>query len=282
MYGSSSYVGVCFCILTIRDGIAVPCNSIKMKEEIKKEFINQFSIILTRKRRPIEEIFKTTEYLYSLDPKETVKLAFITLAYAREGAVYKPRSGKIRMNVMGLRNLYEGIGMVYWLMKNQPRAFYSNLYQIGALFGGWKEFITIWELDLKLNECDLSKCCISQCKMHDILMKAILDKDYGPEATRALPNIRRSKQSNTNHRKCRNIIGKYLRSRMPKNPLTNQNKYYKLIKRSYRGVKVYYKKYDMEWIKNKSVVDAYDIVMNQQALKFINFKYYKQWEESSR
>lgn len=243
-----------------------------MKEEIRKKFLEQFSNILSRKRRPIEEIFSTTEYLYSLDERETVKLAFISIAYAREDAVYKHRTGKKKLKVMGLRNIYEGVGMVYWLMRNQPKMFYSNLYQIGALFGGWKELITIWELDLKLNEFNLDECRISQCKLYDILMKAILDKDYGPEATRALPNIRRSKQANTNHRKCRNIIGKYIRSRMPKSPVTNQNRYYKLIKRTYKGIKVFYKRCDMEWMKNETLSDCYDIIMNQQSLKYINFK----------
>lgn len=241
--------------------------------ENKEEFLNQFKQILFRQRRPIEYTLLKMEYLYGLDKKEAVKLAFAAIAYAREGAVFKRSGGrKVVTNVMGLRNPYEGVGMVYWLMKYQPKVFYSNLYQLGALFGGWKEFITLWELDLKLNNMDLDKCCISQCKMYDILMKAVLDKDYGPEAVKALPNIRRSKQSNTMHRKCRNIIGKYIRSRMPKTGMTTQNKYYKLVKRTYKGVKIRYKRLDMEWMKTKPIEEVYDTVMNQQALKYINFK----------
>lgn len=241
--------------------------------EKKEEFLKQFEQILSRQKRPIEYIFLKMEYLYSIDKREAIKLAFTAIAYAREGVVFKRSAGrKVTIDVMGLRNLYEGTGMVYWLMKYQPRVFYSNLYQLGVLFGGWKELITVWELDLKLNDINLEKCCISQCKMYDILMKAILDKDYGPEAVKALPNIRRSKQSNTAHRKCRNIIGKYIRSRMPKSNSATQNKYYKLVKRTYKGIKVRYKRLDMEWMKTRSIEEKYDIIMSQVALKYINFK----------
>lgn len=241
--------------------------------EKKEEFLNQFKQILSRQRRPIEYIFLRMEYLYGLDKKEAVKLAFVAMAYAREGAVFKRSGGRrVVVDVMGLRNPYEGAGMIYWLMKYQPKVFYSNLYQLGALFGGWKELITLWELDMKQNEMNLESCCISQCRMYDILMKAILDKDYGPEAVKALPNIRRSKQSNTTHRKCRNVIGKYIRSRMPQSNSTTQNKYYKLVKRTYKGIKVRYKRLDMGWMKIKSIEEVYDTVMNQKALKYINFK----------
>lgn len=241
--------------------------------EKKKEFLKQFEQILSRRKRPIEDIFSTMEQLYSIDKKEAVRLAFAAISYAREGITYKRSGGrKVVVDVMGLRNVYEGTGMVYWLMKYQPKMFYSNLYQLGVLFGGWKELITVWELDLKLNNMNLENCCISQCKMYDILMRAILDKDYGPEAVKAMPNIRRSRHSNTMHRKCRNIIGKYIRSRMPKSNSTTQNKYYKLVKRTYKGIKVRYKRLNMDWMKEHSLEEDYNTVMNQAALKYINFK----------
>lgn len=247
-----------------------------MEDIGKKEFLRVFAQVVGRKRRTNDEVFADMEKLWEIDRLEAVKMAFVSIAYAKEGVVYKRDKGrKVLVDVMGLRNLYEGTAMVYWLMSNKPKVFYSNLYQLGVLFGGWKELITVWEFDLKIHDMDLSRCRISQCKMYNILMKAVIDKSYGPEAVKALPNIRRSRVSNTAHRKCRNIIGKYIRSRMPKGVLSTQNRYYKLVKRSYKGVKVRYKRIDLSWIPKSPIEETYDIIMGQASLKFINTKFIK-------
>lgn len=245
-------------------------------KEINSLFLDQFKFIMSRKKRSNEEVFDCMEKLWEIDRIEATRLAFITLAYARKNVLYKQFGKKNTIvDVMGLRNPNEGIAMVWWIMKYHPKVFYSNLYQLGVMFGGWKELIAIWEFDLKVAELDVNRSCISQCKMFDILMKAILDQNYGPEAVKAMPNIRRNRISNTPHRKCRNIIGKYIRSRMPRPNGQTQTKYYKILKRAYRGVKVRYQRFDMEWMRGVDHKDNYRTIMGQKALKLLNLKHLK-------
>lgn len=248
-------------------------------KEINSEFLRVFSIIMARKRRPLEETLADMELLYSIDAREAVRLAFASIAYARGGCMFK-KSGvkKCVVDVYGLRNIYEGTGMVYWLMVNKPKLFYSNLYQLGTMFGGWKELITVWELDIKRNDMKLEDCSIQHSRLFNVLIRAILDKDYGPDAIKVLPNIRRNNQTNTVHRKCRNIIGKYMRSRMPRSKEISQNRYYKSLKRSYRK-KLRYQRLDMGWLSGMDFKDAYLKILNQPALNFINNKYLKDGKE---
>ena len=59
---------------------------------------------------------------------------------------------------------------------------------------------------------------------------------------------------------------------MPMSKDANQNRYYRALKKSYRHIHVKYMKVDMSWIKSIGIEMAYDRIMNQRSLTFINFK----------
>lgn len=239
----------------------------------KELFIQQFKrIAVDRQKRSLEDVFCTMDELYKDDPREAIKLAFLAVSYARSNCHIEVNGKPVRVEVYGLRGMYEGTGMMYWLVKNKPRIFYSNIIQMGSLFGGWNGIIGLWEFDIRNNDFDLSKCILSQGRIRNILMKMSTNPIYGPELTRALPNIRKASDAKTPHRKARNIIAKNIRSNMPMSKDANQNRYYRALKKSYRHIHVKYMKVDMSWIKSIGIEMAYDRIMNQRSLTFINFK----------
>lgn len=246
-----------------------------MKEEkaVDKEFLRQFEYCYKNKaKRSYSSIAADMEKLWAIDPVEAFKFVFVVRGKAKRKVRYKIRKREIIVSTIGFNSPYEAYGRLYWIANNHKNAFYANLFQIATLFGSWRDLFVLWEMDLKMHNLKVDDCVLSQCKLSDFLMNSFLDPLYGPESTALMPTIRNMKDSHTPHRIACNIIGKYLRSKMPKNANTNQNKYYRMIKRAYSGKPSY--RYEKFQIKDDglSVEQLYEKYMGQKSIGLLNIK----------
>ena len=230
---------------------------LKMEVENRDIFVSSLLRVLkhkdgTMKRTEIHEILNN---LKSVSEKDCVKFIFVVRAMSRRQLSFM---NKDNLRTFGFNRMKTGLEMMYWLLKNMPEVFNLNINLYCSLFGTWKDIITIWEMDIREN--GVKGSTINPNLVTNLLLKAMQGKD----------TIRKNNELKTEHKKAINIIGKFIRSKMPKNLNTNQHTYYRAIKSSYKNNTVIYKfiKYDMNCDKG-ALLERF---MNQKSLNFIRFK----------
>lgn len=212
-----------------------------------------------------EKIYEILDRLSSISKEDCVKFIFITRAMCRKQLVFM---NKNNLTTFGFNMMKTGVEMMYWLMKNMPEEFNMNINLYCNLFGTWKDMITIWEMDIRRN--GVKGATINAGLVTNLLLKAVLNPTSGAEASHAIPTIRKNSELKTEHKKAINAIGKFIRSKMPKNLNINQHTYYRAVKSSYKNKPVIYRfvKYDTRH--NVSV--NYEKFMRQKNLSLIRFK----------
>lgn len=240
---------------------------LKMKVENRDIFVSSLLRVLkhkdgTMKRTEIHEILNN---LKSVSEEDCVKFIFVVRAMSRRQLSFM---NKDNLKTFGFNRMKTGLEMMYWLLKNMPEVFNLNINSYCSLFGTWKDIITIWEMDIREN--GVKGSTINPNLVTNLLLKAVLNPNSGVEASKAIPTIRKNNELKTEHKKAINIIGKFIRSKMPKNLNTNQHTYYRAIKSSYKNNTVIYKfiKYDMR--RDKGVL--LEKFMNQKSFNFVRFK----------
>lgn len=239
-----------------------------MEEELKTIMVSQFSAMRKQLNvsRKYDEVSNDMKALWMYSPEYCVKLTFIIRGMCRKGLCFG-KDGKKVLNVYGLNQRKEGTMRMYWILQNHPEVFYSNFRMYCILFGRWRDIIDIWSMELIRSGLDSNSCDINHGYITNVMLKDILNPCYGPDIAFALPTIRNEKDANTDKRKAQNIIGKYIRSKMPSNENTNQHSYYRAIKRAY-GSKPNYNLFKPEM--RGSDEELMLRMLKQKALSYIN------------
>ena len=247
----------------------------------KDLFIKQFSRIAWQSKKPRsqEEIDASMDELWADDPFATVKLIMMSAARSRKQCPLRLGKGVAKVDVMGFYSMKEGLGMLYWLAVKHPEVFYQNLGQMGAIFGGWKMLVALWEYDLRKAKLNVENCQVRQYRIYGMMSKAFLDILYSTDATKAMPSIKRIGKSHTEHRIARNIIGKYIRSKLPKTEGLTSNRAYRNLKSSNKGKRIVYSQVNFKGYIALGMEKLFDMMMGQKCLKYVNLTGIEGYEE---
>lgn len=239
-----------------------------MEEELKSIMLSQFSAMRKQENisRKYKDVSNDMKALWMHSPEYCVKLTFIIRGMCRKGLVFG-KNENIILSVYGLNQRKEGTMRMNWLLQNHPEVFYSNFRVYSILFGRWRDIIDIWSMELIRSGLNSKNCDINHGYITNVMLKDILNKHYGPDVAFALPTIRKDKDATTEKRKAQNIIGKYIRSKMPSNEKNNQHSYYRAIKRAY-GSKPNYNLFRPEMRGGDEEVMFR--MLKQKALSYIN------------
>lgn len=172
-------------------------------------FVDNFaSISKFKEPRTYAEVAKDMQYLWSLDPALTVKLALYIRLITRKSQVVGPDKTVETMEEVqrgqGLRN--EGIMRMLWLAINHPNSFKANLPLFIAA-GSWKDIITMMNLDLQYHGWDDRQ--LDWGFLRRVLQAGLINPNTTHLVRKYLPTIRTTSKCKTLESQADTIIGRW-------------------------------------------------------------------------
>lgn len=173
-------------------------------------FVDNFaSISKFKEPRTYAEVAKDMQYLWSINPTLTVKLALYIRLITRKSQVVGPDNKVETMEEVqrgqGLRN--EGIMRMLWLAVNHKNSFKANLPLFIAA-GSWKDIITMMNLDLQYHGWSGRK--LDWKFLRSILQAGLINPNTSQLVRKYLPTIRTTSKCKTLESQADTIIGRWL------------------------------------------------------------------------
>jgi hypothetical protein len=173
------------------------------------KFVDNFAAIANFKQpRTYQEVAKDMELLWSINPKDTVKLAIYIRIITRKSQVLTKDNKIETLEVQrgtGLKN--EGIMRMLWLAINHPDTFKANIPLFIAA-GSWKDIITMMNLDLQYHGWDNRKLDWNFLKK--VIFAGLANDGTKNLVLKYLPTIRTNKNCTTLESQADTLIGRYL------------------------------------------------------------------------
>lgn len=194
-------------------------------------FVDNFaSISKFKEPRTYAEVAKDMQYLWSLDPALTVKLALYIRLITRKSQVVSPDKTVETMEEVqrgqGLRN--EGIMRMLWLAINHPNSFKANLPLFIAA-GSWKDIITMMNLDLQYHGWGGRQ--LDWGFLRGVLQAGLINSNTTHLVRKYLPTIRTTSKCKTLESQADTIIGRWFaRSMFPDMDNAQSYKQYRKLK----------------------------------------------------
>lgn len=173
-------------------------------------FVDDFAAIANYKEpRPYEEVAKTMQKLWSINPKKCLQLAVYIRMITRETQVVeKDKTETLEVQRgQGLKN--EGIMRFLWLAIYHKQTFMANMpYFIAA--GSWKDVFQMMSLDLQYHGWEGRK--LDWNFMRQTVLAGLTNPNTSELVKKYLPTIHTVKECKTVEAQARTIIGRYLAS----------------------------------------------------------------------
>lgn len=173
------------------------------------KFVDNFAAIANFKQpRTYQEVAKDMELLWSINPKDTVKLAIYIRIITHKSQVMTEDNKIETLEVQrgtGLRN--EGIMRMLWLAINHPNTFKVNIPLFIAA-GSWKDIITMMNLDLQYHGWNNRK--LDWTFLKKIIFAGLSNDGTKNLVLKYLPTIRTNKKCTTLESQADTLIGRYL------------------------------------------------------------------------
>jgi hypothetical protein len=173
------------------------------------KFVDNFAAIANFKQpRTYQEVAKDMELLWSINPKDTIKLAIYIRIITRKSQVLTKDNKIETLEVQrgtGLKN--EGIMRMLWLAINHPDTFKANIPLFIAA-GSWKDIITMMNLDLQYHGWDNRKLDWNFLKK--VIFAGLANDGTKNLVLKYLPTIRTNKNCTTLESQADTLIGRYL------------------------------------------------------------------------
>lgn len=178
-------------------------------------FVDNFAAISKFKApRTFAEVSKDMQYLWSIDPILTVKLALYIRLITRKSQVMKGERVETLEEVQrgtGLKN--EGIMRMLWLAVNQSDVFRANIPLFIAA-GSWKDVFTMMNLDLQYHGWEGRK--LDWNFLYQVITAGLLNPDTTHLVRKYLPTIRTNNKCTTLESQADTLIGRWLANRLCK------------------------------------------------------------------
>ena len=177
------------------------------------KFVDNFaSISKFKELRSYEDIAKDMELLWSINPKDTIKLAIYIRIITRKTQVIIDYNKLETLEVQrGAGLKHESIMRMIWLGINHPKVFIINLPLFIAA-GSWKDIITMMNLDLQYNGWENRK--LNWNFLVKIIFAGIANPSTKNLVLKYLPTIRTNNKCRTLESQADTLIGRYLAIRM--------------------------------------------------------------------
>lgn len=194
-------------------------------------FVDNFaSISKFKEPRNFAEVASDMQYLWSIEPKLTIKLALYIRLITRKSQVVGPDKTVETLEEVqrgqGLRN--EGIMRMLWLAVNQPAVFKANLPLFIAA-GSWKDIITMMNLDLQYHGWDGRQ--LNWGFLRGVLQAGLINPNTTHLVRKYLPTIRTTSKCKTLESQADTIIGRWFaRSMFPDMDNAQSYKQYRKLK----------------------------------------------------
>lgn len=170
-------------------------------------FVDDFGTIAKyRQPREIQEVFRTMEELWSINPilclKESVYLRMIT----RDTKLFDG----IKVKSIGQGLKAEFFSRLMWLAVYQPETFKKNLPLFIAA-GSWDDLFELMRLDLSYeHDGNKYKRALDWKFVGAFIMEGLKDPEQCELIKKFLPTIKAAKYCTTKRSQCSNYIGKWL------------------------------------------------------------------------
>lgn len=221
--------------LFIQEGMKASCETTSGNGALKystsgDDFVDDFASIAKYKEpRNYEDVSKTMELLYSLDPLKAVKMAIFIRLITRKPQVMKKDNVETIDDVQrgqGLKN--EGVMRMLWLALNHPEVFKINLPLFIAA-GSWKDVITMMNLDLQFH--GWGKRQLDWAFFGQVLKAGIVNHGTSQLVRKYLPTIRTDAKCQTLEAQADTLIGRWLaRQFFPEEEKFSAYKQYRQLK----------------------------------------------------
>lgn len=181
-------------------------------------FVDNFaSISKFKEPRTYTEVAEDMQYLWSINPTLTVKLALYIRLITRKSQVVGPDNKVETMKEVqrgqGLKN--EGIMRMLWLAVNHKNAFKANLPLFIAA-GSWKDTITMMSMDLQYH--GWSGRQLDWKFLRSILQAGLINPNTSQLIRKYLPTIRTTSKCKTLESQADTLIGRWLARSWFSNP----------------------------------------------------------------
>lgn len=186
------------------------------------KFVDNFAAIANFKQpRSYQEVAKNMELLWSINPKDTVKLAIYIRIITRKTQVLTKDNKIETLEIQrgtGLKN--ESIMRMLWLAINHPNTFKANLPLFIAA-GSWKDIITMMNIDLQYHGWDNRK--LDWNFLTKVIFAGLSNERTIHLVLKYLPTIRTNSKCRTLESQADTLIGRYLAGKIFKNEDKVQN-----------------------------------------------------------
>lgn len=195
------------------------------------KFVDNFAAIANFKQpRSYEDISRDMELLWSINPKDTVKLALYIRLITRKSQIMEG-SDKVEtletQRGQGLK--HEGIMRMIWLGVNHSKTFKANIPLFIAA-GSWKDIITMMNIDLQYNGWDNRK--LDWGFLSKVIFAGLVNPNTTHLVRKYLPTIKTNSKCTTLESQADTLIGRYLAGKI--NPILakeNKAKAYKIYRK---------------------------------------------------
>lgn len=194
-------------------------------------FVDNFaSISKFKEPRTYAEVSQDMQYLWSINPTLTLKLALYIRLITRKSQVVGPDKTVETMEEVqrgqGLRN--EGIMRMLWVAVNHPNSFKANLPLFIAA-GSWKDIITMMNLDLQYHGWEGRQ--LDWGFLRGVLQAGLINPNTTHLVRKYLPTIRTSSKCKTLESQADTLIGRWFaRSLFPDMDNAQSYKQYRKLK----------------------------------------------------
>ena len=171
-------------------------------------FVDNFAVIASFKEpREYSEVSKDMQKLWSINPKNCLKLAVYIRLITRETQIVE-KEKTINLEVQrgqGLKN--EGIMRMLWLAINHKETFMANIpYYIAS--GCWKDIFQMMSLDLQYHGWKHRK--LDWDFLRNVIFAGLTNPNSCELVKKYLPTIRALKDCKTIESQAHSLIGRYL------------------------------------------------------------------------
>lgn len=174
------------------------------------DFVDNFaSIAKFKEPRSFSEISADMQRLWSINPKDTVKLTlYIRMITRKSQVVNSPKSVETLEEVQRGQGLkHEGIMRMMWLAVNHANTFKANLPLFIAA-GSWKDIITMMNLDLQYNGWKGRK--LDWNFLGSVIKAGLVNPCTSELVRKYLPTIRTTANCRTLESQADTLIGRWL------------------------------------------------------------------------
>lgn len=185
------------------------CNGALKYSTSGDDFVDDFvNISRYKEPRSFQEVSKTMQKLWSIDPTDTIKLAlYIRLITRKSQLIRNHDKAKVFETQKGQGLRHEGIMRMLWLAINYKAVFLNNIpLYISA--GSWKDLITMLNLDLQYHGWKNRKL---NWYLFSLVIRSGLSNPNSSELVKKyLPTIRTNSKCKTLESQADTIIGRWL------------------------------------------------------------------------